>query len=347
MSEKSDNFPELYSDNVKEIMSSPPGWFIRWGIAIIFSVVFLLLIMSYYIKFPDIISAPISITSDNFPVSVVAKTGGKLTHIIVKDNEIVNGNTVLAIIENSAEYPHVKKIDSILNNFNLNNNSDLLDIIKLNNLHLGNLQQDFINFQKQCSDYYRFLSNDLSPEKTYPLQKPPAFNEQKKMKTKSLELSGNSLINSIYIWKNLYLLISPVRGKLSYGTILKNNQNANAGNIIFTIEPVEKTTTKGIVFLPLKKAEKVKEGQLINIKLDNYPYLEFGMVKARITSISKVPVDSGYILEVNFPEGLKTDYKKSLELSIIMTGTAEIITEEIRLITRIFSPFRFNLKKHP
>jgi HlyD family secretion protein len=46
------------------------------------------------------------------------------------------------------------------------------------------------------------------------------------------------------------------------------------------------------------------------------------------------------MVEVEFPENLTTNYGKTLDFSQEMSGTAEIITEDVRLIERFFNPVR-------
>ena len=65
----------------------------------------------------------------------------------------------------------------------------------------------------------------------------------------------------------------------------------------------------------MQGAGKVKVGQVVNIKFDNFPYMEFGVVKGIVKSISLVTNDSNYIVEVSFPNGLKTNYGKNLLFS--------------------------------
>jgi len=91
-------------------------------------------------------------------------------------------------------------------------------------------------------------------------------------------------------------------------------------------------------------AGKVKIGQRVNIKLDNYPYLEYGMLEGIIRSISKVPEDQKYSLDVDFPKGLVTNYGIELDFAQQIEGQAEIITEDLRLLQRIFNPIRSLIK---
>lgn len=45
-------------------------------------------------------------------------------------------------------------------------------------------------------------------------------------------------------------------------------------------------------------------------------------------------------MEVELPNGLKTSYNKELVFDKEMRGSAEIVTEDLRLIERVFYQFR-------
>jgi hypothetical protein len=78
---------ELRSDEVQEILGTPPRWIIRWGITIMLLVVLVLLAGSYFYKYPDLISSRITIVSENPPVQIVAKSNGKLDQLFVENNQ--------------------------------------------------------------------------------------------------------------------------------------------------------------------------------------------------------------------------------------------------------------------
>jgi hypothetical protein len=54
---------ELRSESVQDILTQPPHWMIRWGNTIIFIILLLILVMSYIIKYPEFVPAPIVVTS--------------------------------------------------------------------------------------------------------------------------------------------------------------------------------------------------------------------------------------------------------------------------------------------
>ena len=96
----------------------------------------------------------------------------------------------------------------------------------------------------------------------------------------------------------------------------------------------------------MNRSGKVKPGQTVNIKLSGYPYLEYGMVKGVVKSKSLVPSGDSYIMEVSLPAGLTTLYGKELDFTQNMQGTAEIITDDLRLLQKILNPFRYMISRN-
>ena len=97
--------------------------------------------------------------------------------------------------------------------------------------------------------------------------------------------------------------------------------------------------------MPVRGSGKVKIGQKVNVKFDNYPYMEYGMVRGIVKNISLVPTDNIYMVELAFPEGLVTNYQISLEFSRELQGSAEIVTDDLRLIQRFFNPIKSLFKE--
>jgi len=97
----------------------------------------------------------------------------------------------------------------------------------------------------------------------------------------------------------------------------------------------------GKALLPVQGSGKVKSGQEVNIRLNNYPDQEFGYVKGRVCSVSPVPTaENMYVVDIELPDGMRTNYGKDLPLTREMKGVAEIVTEDMRLIERLLAPLR-------
>jgi len=72
------------------------------------------------------------------------------------------------------------------------------------------------------------------------------------------------------------------------------------------------TTAFGRVETPVQRSGKVEIGQKVNIKLDNCPYQEFGMILGEVKSKSTVPKNNSYTLTLVLPDGLSSSYNKKL-----------------------------------
>ena len=95
-----------------------------------------------------------------------------------------------------------------------------------------------------------------------------------------------------------------------------------------------------MLYVPSAGFGKVEKGQTVNVKLNGYPYMEFGMLKGFIKNISAVPDEKGYVAEIDFTNGLFTTYNKKLNLIQQMDGQGEIITKDMRLIEQFLQPIR-------
>lgn len=108
--------------------------------------------------------------------------------------------------------------------------------------------------------------------------------------------------------------------------------------VVVTATPNNPTTFVGCVQLKMNLTEMVQVGQRVNLKFANYPYMEYGVVKAVVSKISSIPNGDYYAVEVNLPGQMVSNYGKKFEFQQELKGTAEIITEERRLLDRIFHP---------
>jgi multidrug resistance efflux pump len=139
-------------------------------------------------------------------------------------------------------------------------------------------------------------------------------------------------------WKEKYLIVSPVNGKITFTSFWNENQNIRAGEILATVVPEEMSRIIVRAKVPASGAGRVKVGQEVNIKLDGFPYMEFGVIKGKIRYLSLVPSGEAYIAEVDMVNGLRSSYNVDINYINEMTGTGDIITENSRLIFRLIKP---------
>lgn len=408
----------LRSNEIQDLIGRPPSWLVQYGSFVILLILFGILLFSYFIKYPDVVSAPVLITTNIPPTPIVVKTSGKLVKLLVKDNDNVDSLQILAVIENTANYNDILAVEKNLSSTTILKNVEQIHFDK--SLQMGELQNDYsqflnaieeiklyngtnfksfqisklnenTNYQKALNNTYKNQLNNLLAELAAAQSKlkndAVLFNKgiisnreyqesqshvnalnnqveglsanissgnmslisiQQQQKevintdnstqlSKELALSDNinNMKSKIQLWKNSYLLSSPCKGHVSLGNIRNENQFVEAGKVIFSVLK-EKANYTAKMNLLTTNAGKVKTGQVVLVKLDNYPYQEYGTLEARITNISSVPVDGKYIVEAELINNGTTSYHKKIDMQIDMQGKAEIITSKKRLISKFF-----------
>ncbi|GLB51503.1 hemolysin [Neptunitalea chrysea] len=152
---------ELRSEEVQEILTRVPHWMIRWGNTLFFSLILLLLFISWFVKYPDIISAEGLLTTQIPPEREIAKTGGKIQAILVKDGQKVTKGKPLAIIENSANYKDVFFLKSILDTIQVSNQNFYFPFDEIPVLFLGDIDSQYALFENSYIQYQ--LNKQLKP----------------------------------------------------------------------------------------------------------------------------------------------------------------------------------------
>ncbi len=154
---------------------------------------------------------------------------------------------------------------------------------------------------------------------------------------KNVIQSFSQLKNSLKEWNTKYVLKSEVNGHVSFFNSLSPNQRVKQGDLVFTIIPTEYSAYLAKLKTPALNSGKIKIGQQVNIKMTNYPDAEFGILSGEVRKIALFPDAEGfYSLEASLPEKLITSYNREIQFKQEMSGTAEIIMEDLRLIERFF-----------
>ena len=164
--------------------------------------------------------------------------------------------------------------------------------------------------------------------------------------------SYNKLMEEINKWEHLYIIKSPIKGKVQTLNFWTENQYVTAGTEVFSVIPTQEKSL-GQMLLPTLGAGKVKVGQEVVVKLDDFPYLEYGSVRGTVISISMSKKEEKttqgemevYLVLVQFNEGLKTNYGEYIKTDKATSGTAEIITKDRRLIQRLFDNLKYVIEK--
>lgn len=168
------NRQQLLSEEIQDIVSYQPHWFIRKGNIIFFVILLALLSVSWFIKYPDTISTTVRLAAINAPKPLQPKTGGKLEKLLVKNGDQVINGQHLAYIENTASYDEImnlynwaKKTEAALDSGNTVIEKSVLPVLT----KLGNLQQAYQDFAMILKEAKETLSGGYYQKKISAAQK--------------------------------------------------------------------------------------------------------------------------------------------------------------------------------
>lgn len=145
--------------------------------------------------------------------------------------------------------------------------------------------------------------------------------------------------NQLSSWKEINVLSSPINGETSFTHPLESGNKIEAGQELMLVLP-NGNELFAYTYIPSFGSGKVEVGQDVKIRFDGFPFKEYGMIKGKISSISKVAVKGNYYVQVKIPYNLETSFHKQISFSSNMQGEAHIITKNLRFIERIFYQFR-------
>lgn len=211
-----------------------------------------------------------------------------------------------------------------------------------------NSQSNFTNAQSGQIEAEKQAQQTFSKITEVDVQK----NERRKELQIALLAAYNDLVDNIVMWEQRYLFKAPFDGKIQFLRFWTDNQFVSAQEPVFTVIP-ENEKPYGQVSLPALGAGKVKTGQKAIVKLDDFPFNEYGSITGIITSISLTTNTEktqqgnleSYLVTLSFPKGLTTNYNEILAFRHETKGSAEIITKDRRLIERLFDNIKYTLKK--
>ncbi len=174
--------------------------------------------------------------------------------------------------------------------------------------------------------------------------------EKEQQLTIALITGFNNLRSDLLKWKQQYLFIAPFAGTLEYLNFWRENDFFSAGIEVFSVLPGNNQVL-GQIYLPANGAGKVQKGQKVVIKLDNYPHLEYGSVEGLVHSVSSLTnqtelissqeVIPTYMITVDLPNRLKTNYGSPLDFDYELRGTADIVTKPRKLFERFFDNLKY------
>lgn len=144
---------ELRSEEVQEILTSVPDWMIRWGNILIFILIIFLFIISWLIKYPDVVVSEAFLTSQIPAQKKYSKVTGRIDTIFVSNEQVVEIAEPLAIINSTAKYQDVKFLKETIEKSQIDSEKLQFPIDSIPILYLGDIETAYANFENAYISY--------------------------------------------------------------------------------------------------------------------------------------------------------------------------------------------------
>ncbi len=426
MSRREEENIKLRSEEVQEVLGTPPSWLTQYGTLMALMTFVAIAWAAYWMEYPDSVTGPVTITSSDPPVRLVAQKNNYIDRVLIQNEDTVVAGQVLIVMRNYAEFSDVLYLDDLITAVDTLTDSTLMAFRPPRNLILGNLQDPFYQFTRSQEQfeitysgkyekldirelrkqknilrqgieveearkgnldekidlaYQRFNNQeDLYKSGRIPFREMQDTREEllslqreqqsveSSIKSKefqienidkqisglqrdsreyqsyaSSEMETNfiKLKNQLAEWKEENLIVSPILGVASFTSdeVFKDKYVIEDKQLIIVF-PLDNQEPEGRVLLEPGGIGKVQPGQEVVIKLESYPFPEFGAVRGKVVRKSAVPSGKSIPVIVTFPDGFVTTRGKTISLGKQMQGQAEIITLDKRFIERVFERFR-------
>nr|WP_289119675.1 HlyD family secretion protein [uncultured Bacteroides sp.] len=357
---------EIYSRDSNDMLGDMPDWLIHTGSYIVYGLVALLVAGAALFQYPDTVKKHIRIDDTGSVEWITANRAGMIERFFVENRSQVKENDTLGILKNTASLKDVKRFCQVLTN--VEEYYRTMDIGYLQDypfdLIMGEMTPAYEQFTQAVRACLMYREFDLYPQKKKYLDKELEIlarsgkaDELDLLKIKremfdleidhkmemaqhhrALEIAYENMTNSLRTWDSNNLLKSRNKGTVIWGRSWSMNRKINEGDTLCTVVSQKKGNPVGHIRLSENEVSEITAGDKVDIALNKYPAHTYGTLSGKITSISFVPYNKSYAVEVEFPDGMITTKGKKPDYEIGMSGQAEIITSSRSVLDRIFSP---------
>lgn len=402
-------------EQIQYLLGGPPSWMMRYGIGVMAVFFVLLLAITWYFKYPDVLESKVIITTENPPIRVPAHTGGRIEYLGGQEGQTVQPGALLAVLENTANWKDVLRLDQWLQQ-----SPDAPDVPP-ERLTLGELQGAYSTFSQHWEDYRYFQQRRSATARIAALQEQAGqlerINEnlrrqnailseefgfattnrqrqqqlhsgkvisdqefeksetawlgqkrqmaaaeasilQNEMQIKQLRQqmeeigrtesdqlhdkhlllaeSRQQLLSALAAWKMQFLVEAPVAGRVTFPVVRSLHENLQTGDELLAIVPDKAEKTVARAQVAAAGIGRIRPGARAVISLDAWPAMQYGVLEGYVAGISALPKEEAYLISVRLPDSLVTTYGASIPLRQEMSGTVRMITEERRMLERIF-----------
>ena len=357
---------ELCHREMSEILGDMPEWLFHTGSYIVYGLIILLLLAACWFKYPETVSAWVSIDDASGGEWTMASSTGTIDYFFVCDGDTLSENDTIGIMKNEAKLDDVRLFHTLLDkvrHYFVTNDISVLENFPFH-LTMGSMTtayEQLTQAVRTCMIEHKHNAYSLKKaylnEELEILYKDSLTNELAILNTKRclldldiekslnhakhrelLEIAYEAVMHSLHEWEDTNLIRSNARGVVLLGKSWAQQRNVSAGDTIAYLMPSHKGMPVGHIRLNVVKIGEITVGDQVKIELLQYPAHHYGYVSGIVSSLSYIPTTRQYALDISFPQGLRTTMNKEIAYIVGLQGKAEIVTSKRSLFNKVFSP---------
>lgn len=162
------------SEAVDEIISRKAGFMEQWALLFYAGVLLSIVLLCWFIKFPDIIDAGGVLTAVNAPKEILVNQEGRLVRLLVPNNAVVEKGSILGWMESTGDHASILRLqhqaDSAIMLLGKGSYMESIGSFKGPYQQLGEVQRDYQDFLKAREQFRDYTGNGYFIRKRETLQ---------------------------------------------------------------------------------------------------------------------------------------------------------------------------------
>lgn len=343
-----------FMPSIIEIVEKPAN---KWGTVIIVFSLFLFIsvfIWAYFARFDIVVSVPGMVNAKNDIVKIEAMAGGQVSEVFVQNGDYVEQGSVILELDTLLVDESMENIRYQMEILNIQKDvyamlCDGEDITELDSDEYGAhkwiveaLIEEENVYQMAMDEYER--QEALGTDVEYIRYEKESYESGRKKEVASA-LSQCEL----QLWqyeqeldnydrnKEFYTVRTEKAGNVENLQVVSEGEVISQGDLLACI--VDKDDLIFECYVPDYEIANVEMGQTVHVKLNAYPYNDYGMLEGKVTKISDIAVQNELYGNVYLVD-VVLDNLGNLPFSIGMMGSAELVIGKRSVLEYFLEPVK-------
>ena len=217
--------------------------------------------------------------------------------------------------------------------YNTDNTLEKNNLVTKEDLKLSESQ--LINKEKSYYDLSLAMINiesSISEKKSEILQLEHDISQNQIQFSQAIQMLKTTLLG----WIDKYSIKSSTNGQIEFSSFIQENQFISLSKPFGYIIPAH---SKYYMRTSLSQdiVGKLEKNTPVEIRFNAYPYKDFGVLEGRLTRISEIALDSGFLSKIDLVNGLETNLHYKVPYRENLKSDAIFVTKDLRLLERFFN----------